>query len=483
MTEIEKLERRWHENPLGLTFAPLAEAYRKSGHLARALELLDTGLAQHPGYVPAHIVRGRCHLDSGEKALAELDFLCVAELDPENVIALKALADLAEEEGRTSEAIRRLEALLDIDRNNEEAEAQLMRLRAEPALADLPEPLITPRNDSATLTPGAQRLEGIEILDPEAHLPSAGVAALAPLERPALEEPSGSLASLPGELTTWLEESVEVEIRLSEAEPGPATVTAQAELEPLPAAGLEPEPPPAMNPAAATSQPEAESPPAAELEPEPEVEPGPEPVPEPVPQPVPEPVPEPESAAVPASDPPAEAVEPDLVVTETMAEIFLRQGHRELALAVYTQLLQREPGNERIRSRAEELAADLAPPDAPAPPVAPVAGAPEPGRRHDAASTGGVPVREFLATILSAGRPRPSAPVHPPAFEPGSDATGSPGSREPSFDEFFASAGSPASGGPAPEPEPVPDEAAESARAADPDELEQFQAWLRGLKS
>ena len=34
-SEIEKLERRWQENPLGLTFAPLAEAYRKAGDPAR----------------------------------------------------------------------------------------------------------------------------------------------------------------------------------------------------------------------------------------------------------------------------------------------------------------------------------------------------------------------------------------------------------------------------------------------------------------
>lgn len=415
-TEIEKLERRWHENPLGLTFAPLAEAYRKSGALARALELLDSGLAQHPGYVPAHIVRGRCHLDSGEKALAELDFLCVVELDPENVIALKALADLAEAEGRTSDAIRRLEALLDIDRNNEEAESQLMRLRANPAPLAVSEPLITQRNDAATLTPGARPLEGIEILDPEAHFPSisgADSAAPGPPEAPSVEKPSASLADLPSELTAWLEESVEVEA----AEAVPIVVT-----------------------------------PDPELEPEPEAEP--------------------------ATEPPAGEAEPDLMVTETMAEIFLRQGHRELALAVYTQLLQREPGNERIKSAAEQLAASLAPP---APPVAEPP--PRPVRQYDAASTGGIPVQDFLATILSSGRPRPAAPVHPPAFEPTSEATGRPASREPSFDEFFASEESPAPAGAAPGPEAVPDDRGEPARAADPDELEQFHAWLRGLKS
>ena len=36
LSEIEKLERRYAENPQGLTFAPLAEVHRKNGDVARA---------------------------------------------------------------------------------------------------------------------------------------------------------------------------------------------------------------------------------------------------------------------------------------------------------------------------------------------------------------------------------------------------------------------------------------------------------------
>src|SRR5262245_54814017 len=128
--EIEKLQRRWQENPLGLTFAPLAEAYRKEGMFADALDLLSIGLAQHPNYVPAHIVRGRCLLDTHSDAAAETAFVRVTELDPENVIALKSLAEIAERGGRYSDAVARLERLLEFDRNNEDAEQQLERLRS-----------------------------------------------------------------------------------------------------------------------------------------------------------------------------------------------------------------------------------------------------------------------------------------------------------------------------------------------------------------
>src|SRR5262245_6574687 len=128
--EIEKLQRRWQENPLGLTFAPLAEAYRKEGMFADALELLEIGLSQHPHYVPAHIVKGRCLMDTRDDARAESAFRAVLEIDPENAIALQGLADLAERGGRYHQALEWLDRLLEFDRSNEEAQAQRHSLRS-----------------------------------------------------------------------------------------------------------------------------------------------------------------------------------------------------------------------------------------------------------------------------------------------------------------------------------------------------------------
>jgi hypothetical protein len=128
ISEIEKLERRFAENPQGLTFAPLAEAYRKSGDPERALGILRSGLELHPDYIPASIVLGRCHLDLGSDPDAEAAFSHVLSLDPENVIALKAMADVTERGGRFDDAAARLRQLLEVDRSNEEAQAQLDRV-------------------------------------------------------------------------------------------------------------------------------------------------------------------------------------------------------------------------------------------------------------------------------------------------------------------------------------------------------------------
>lgn len=132
LSEIEKLERRYQENPQGLTFAPLAEAYRKSGDAQRALSVLTPGLELHPDYIPASIVLGRCHLDLKDDGAAELAFVHVLELDTENVIALKALADIAERGTRFGDSARWLEQLLQVDRSNDEAREQLRAGAGQP---------------------------------------------------------------------------------------------------------------------------------------------------------------------------------------------------------------------------------------------------------------------------------------------------------------------------------------------------------------
>jgi hypothetical protein len=128
---IENLERRYAENPHGLTFAPLAEVHRKNGDVTRALELLTAGLELHPNYIPASIVLGRCHQDLGDLPSAEAAFAHVLRLDDENVIALKSLADINERLEHFSEAGDWLRRLVSVDRSNEEARDQLQRVEAK----------------------------------------------------------------------------------------------------------------------------------------------------------------------------------------------------------------------------------------------------------------------------------------------------------------------------------------------------------------
>lgn len=542
-SEIARLEARWRENPQGLTFAPLAEAYRKLGETDRALTVLGEGLQHYPDYIPASIVLGRCHLDRGDRGGAESAFRHVLELDGENVIALKALADLAERDGRADQAGDYLESLLRVDPENGDARAQLGRLsplrtwRApEPALAppapsgpdagtpgspeepDRGEPVAA---EPLELVPDAAAPDGLEPgitawepPDQEGTAPAESVLAASPLPEPAppveglmpesppavaaddvppLEglvgvpapaEPGEPAAGFPADVESEWEASAE-EITLesnpdSEYSVGSATddwaaldtpVTGGSEYQ-LPSAAeelthaLDPAPSPDDDP---WSRDVDLTPATAEAEAPPE------------PVAAPEPAPEPAGAAAAPRGPGEGLPEPELVVTESMAELYIRQGHRSDAVRVYRELALRAPHDERLRARLQELEAGSAavgPTSAGAPresvggwlarvlaarPVE-VAGAPPAPAANPAADAEAEPTRpagDHLSLTALFGDDAPPVPPAAPAPEAAPDA-------EVSFDAFFGSAS----------------EGAGRTRpgARDDDDLDQFHTWLQSLK-
>src|ERR1043166_1944171 len=404
-SEIEKLERRWKENPLGLTFAPYAEACRKAGELERALELLETGLAQHPTYVPAHIVRGRCHLDAHADGPAEEAFLRVTELDPENAIALRGLAEIAERSGRLGEAVSRLKQLLDVDRGNDDARGQLDRvlnLQSAPVRAPPPEPLpaaepvakpvavpapeawtpgglpemmsAEPPGVEEMYDPSALDLSALDLKGPapaapdlqEFEVPNDADSLRSAQESPheleyhheSAEDQSHAFSGVQDvqlpELTDAPRDSADSEAPWTYPDPPGETVWSESARAP----GVVEAGPPVMDvmapasPAAVEGEtflPPPPLPPFEVLE-EAFLPPPPGPADEEigVPPPLP-PLPEPLRAMVEPEPPPqphAQPAEPELIVTRSMAEVFLRQGYRELARAVYIQLAERDPSDE-----------------------------------------------------------------------------------------------------------------------------------------
>ena len=192
--------------------------------------------------------------------------------------------------------------------------------------------------------------------------------------------------------------------------------------------------------------------------------------------------------------------EPDLVVTETMAQVFLRQGHVVEALAVYRELATREPEAHHLRTRIAELeerqAAAAAPPrpsllardtggrsleslfagvlaarlrPLPAPEAEPLDGNTVPE-----AAPATRPAEEPLSLGSVFGEDPPAAaPAVPPAGASPAESTGDATGQAVSFDEFFA--GSPVT---APAPGPV----SRPSRPRSDDDLDQFHSWLQSLK-
>ena len=561
--EIAKLESRWRENRQGLTFAPLAEAYRKMKEPQRALEILAEGLGLHPDYIPASIVLGRCHLDLGDDAAAEEAFNRVLSLDGENVIALKALAEITERHLRFDEAEGWLRQLLAIDRSNEEARAQLVRVEdsrrnttgiaRDESGAAVDAAIITEDRPALVATPPAppeaapaeappaapapaevapvdaadegHDFEPAETVDvePMAEIEPHGetlytafdtadaVAAVEGLEPrefvspdvavPILEELDES-ADLSGSLTP-IQKAEELELRSSGAMEFQAPDAAADLGGSAPFSDEEPTlemPAEQWTPLAADEERVTETwaEPAADVA-WPELEEA-----EPLAEEPPEPSPAAAFDQAPAvEEPAAAAVEPDLVVTESMAELYLRQGHRQEALTIYRELFLRNPEDLRLRDKVDGLETAEA--------EAEVESGSASAESWSAAATGGQSVASLFRELLAA-RPggAPVAPrresTAPTGTESPTAVTPSAGEGEPtrpaddhlSLSAIFGDDSSPVppampSHAPPPSPDGISFDAFfDSAAPAEPavrrpaaredDDLDQFHAWLQNLK-
>ena len=122
----------------GRYFVPLADAYRTAGDADGAIDLLRAGLERHPDYPSAHIVLGRCFLDRRDPGAAEAEFRRVLSLDPQNLIALGSLGELAASDGRDEEAERWYLDLLEVDPMNDDARAALASLEVHVPSASSP---------------------------------------------------------------------------------------------------------------------------------------------------------------------------------------------------------------------------------------------------------------------------------------------------------------------------------------------------------
>ena len=102
---IEELRRRVQRDKASIAFAQLAEEYRRAGRFEEAIETCRTGLAHHPGYLSAHVTLGRALIEVGELQQAQDELKRVLDAAPENLAALKGLADIHYRRGEQHEAL------------------------------------------------------------------------------------------------------------------------------------------------------------------------------------------------------------------------------------------------------------------------------------------------------------------------------------------------------------------------------------------
>jgi tetratricopeptide (TPR) repeat protein len=372
---IDELKKRYDENPRRF-FAPLANEYRKAGDLDQAIALCQEHLADQPGNMNGHVVYGQALYEAHRYEESQTTFETALTLDPENLIALRHLGDIARTNQDHVKAREWYTRVLDADPRNDEilafiadldvAERQARDLAATPRVSTgtpiIPQTPVVPQTPVApvaavaavaavtAVTPATPIRSSTPItpmtgsLEMEAESMDFG----APAEPPAVEPPAPRLTMGLLDLTTDFgapsDTTFDDAFTTPTATPFDAPAEDPAALPTFDELGFGDLTPALDAPAVETpahDEPMFESmefqPPTIEHAPMDGL------------------LDNPLFDEEPAADVAPVGETAPAFVTETMAELYLKQGFLTEALGVYRQLLEQNPGDERLRGKVAAL--------------------------------------------------------------------------------------------------------------------------------
>jgi tetratricopeptide (TPR) repeat protein len=398
---LTQLRARWDSDPSSRIFLQLAEEYRHQGRVREALEVLERGLKEHPGYLSALVAKGRCLLELGEPDRSRTVLERVVKQDATQMVANKLLVRAYIETADPERARERLDLYTLLNDSDPEIEELRRRLRAmdQPSQAENPRPPEVPGRPLPPPPPLSQDIFDLGLPAPRSVAPAvreeepfaelwAPAVKATPQETPKIPEPPSppapEIAAAPVAASVAVLEEPEPEHVLF---PGMASRDSRRRY----LAGLASEGLFHLDLTPETLEPEPVEVPAVELEP-PRAEAVAVAAPVFAAPVVAEPEPEPEPAATPEPGPAAAAPEP--IATATLGDLYLRQGYPAEAERIFREVLRREPES----AAALEGIAKLSPPAVPE--AAEAAGISEAGASSEAPP---VEARDALAGDLLAG--------------------------------------------------------------------------------
>jgi tetratricopeptide (TPR) repeat protein len=136
---IEELRRRVEADPASIAFAALAEEFRRLGRYDEAIETCRAGLVRHPAYLSARVTLGRALIEAGDFEGAREELETVLRSAPENLAAIRGIAQIHERLGHSTEMDPALAKIVE----SMPARAPLPTVAPppEPVAAAMPEPV------------------------------------------------------------------------------------------------------------------------------------------------------------------------------------------------------------------------------------------------------------------------------------------------------------------------------------------------------
>jgi tetratricopeptide (TPR) repeat protein len=136
LSAIRRYEERLARDPTSLAFAPLADAYRKTGRVRDAIRLCREGLERFPQYVTARLILAKALLDEGDPDAALSEVQGILEASPHEAQAHRLAADLHRRAGALAAAVGHLEQAVRLDPGDRESRALLDVLGAGGSVSD-----------------------------------------------------------------------------------------------------------------------------------------------------------------------------------------------------------------------------------------------------------------------------------------------------------------------------------------------------------
>ena len=128
---LEDLRRRVQQDPSSIAFAQLAEEYRRAGNVQDAVDVCKAGLALHPTYLSARVTLGRALLDLNQFDDAKKELQLVLKSAPENLAAIRGLAEIHHRQGSLGDALTQYRAALALARNDPDLEQTVKDLASQ----------------------------------------------------------------------------------------------------------------------------------------------------------------------------------------------------------------------------------------------------------------------------------------------------------------------------------------------------------------
>ena len=125
---IQDLRRRVREDPASIAFAQLAEEYRRAGDNTEAAAICRAGLAHHPTYLSARVTLGRALIELNRLDDALQELTTVLATAPENLPAIRAVAEIHQRQGRMQDALGFYRRALTLAKYDPELESAVERI-------------------------------------------------------------------------------------------------------------------------------------------------------------------------------------------------------------------------------------------------------------------------------------------------------------------------------------------------------------------